>query len=81
MKRIPKRLQDLKNKALDFGIRDISFDMTRRHPLMLASLPDGNRIKQTFARTPSDRRSDHNALARLRRLVRGIKPPRDGDGS
>ena len=78
MKQLPKRLRALRDHAHEMGTREILIDMNRPHPKMTGIRPDGIRIKLTLANTPSDWRSDRNALAKLRRLVLGVEPPIGG---
>jgi len=56
--------------ARRLGLEDIRIERSRRHPLLRASLQGDPCISYVFPRTPSDWRSELNAVQGLRRMVR-----------
>ncbi len=59
-------------EAHRLGLQDVHVDRTRRHPHLRASLPapGAPAISYAFPGTPSDWRSEQNAVHQLRRIVR-----------
>lgn len=61
-------------EAHRLGLQDVRIDRTRRHPHLRATLPvpGAPAIKCAFPGTPSDWRSEQNAVHELRRIVRRV---------
>ena len=67
MRRLQKKLL---SEARAFGARDLRVVHRRKHPAIAGAAANGRRFLLPFPGSPSDRRSEKNSIAQLRRLLR-----------